>query len=50
MIVTELGVFEFIDKKLYLTELMGDTTLEEIKKQTPASYIVALKAKQSKRK
>ncbi len=45
MVVTELGVFEFIDGKLHLTELIGDTTLEEIKRVTPASYIVALKTK-----
>ena len=43
MLITELGVFEYIDGKLHLTELMGNTTLEEIKKQTPATYIVALK-------
>ena len=43
MIITELGVFEYINGKLHLTELMGNTTLEEIKEQTPATYIVALK-------
>ncbi|WP_121628324.1 3-oxoacid CoA-transferase subunit B [Poseidonibacter antarcticus] len=43
MLITELGVFEYVDGKLHLTELMGNTTLEEIKEQTPATYIVALK-------
>ncbi|WP_283256452.1 3-oxoacid CoA-transferase subunit B [Arcobacter roscoffensis] len=43
MIITELGVFEYIDGKLYLIELMGDTSLEQIKELTPATYTVALK-------
>ncbi|QKE27338.1 3-oxoacid CoA-transferase, B subunit [Arcobacter acticola] len=43
MIITELGVFKFISGKLHLVELIGDTTLEQIKEVTPASYIVALK-------
>jgi acetate CoA/acetoacetate CoA-transferase beta subunit len=43
MIITEMGVFEFIDKKLHLIELMGNTTLEQIKEATQASYIVSLK-------
>ena len=43
MLITELGVFEYVDGKLHLTELIGNTTLEEIKEQTPATYIVALK-------
>lgn len=42
MIITELGVFRFKDGQLYLVELIGDTTLEQIKELTPASYIVAL--------
>lgn len=42
MIITELAVFEFINGKLYLTELMSDVSLEDIKKVTPASYEVAL--------
>lgn len=45
MIVTELGVFEYIDSKLHLTELIGDTTLEQIKAHTPATYVVSLKTK-----
>lgn len=43
MIITELGVFEFIENKLYLTELSKGVSLEEIKSLTPASYEVALK-------
>ncbi len=43
MIITELGVFEYIDGKLHLTELIGDTSLEQIKELTPATYKVALK-------
>jgi len=41
MIITELAVFEFIKGKLYLTELMPDVSLEDVKKVTPASYEVA---------
>lgn len=44
MIITEMGVFEFIDKKLHLTELSQGVSLEDIKALTPANYIVALKA------
>lgn len=43
MIITELGVFEFINGQLHLIELMGNTTLEEIRKVTPASFVVSLK-------
>jgi len=42
MIITELGVFEFKDGKLFLTELSTGVSLEDIKKVTPASYEVAL--------
>lgn len=45
MIITELGVFEFINGKLYLTELSDGVSLEQIKKLTPASYEIALKVK-----
>jgi len=44
MIITEMGVFEFIDGKLYLTEITNGVSLEEIKEVTPASYEVALKS------
>jgi len=43
MIITEMGVFEFIDGELHLTELTPGVSLEEIKEVTPASYKVALK-------
>jgi len=43
MIITEMGVFEFIDGKLTLTELTPGVSLEELKAVTPASYEVALK-------
>ena len=43
MIITEMGVFEFINNKLHLTQLSKGVSLEEIKALTPASYIVALK-------
>lgn len=44
MIITELCVFEFIDKKLVLTELNDGVSLEDVKKVTPASYEVAIKS------
>lgn len=44
MIITELAVFEVRDKKLYLTELMGETTtLEDVKEHTEAEFVVDLK-------
>jgi len=43
MIITEMGVFEFIEGKLVLTELTDGVSLEDIKALTPASYEVALK-------
>ena len=45
MIITEMGVFEFIDGKLCLTEITEGITLDEIKEVTPASYEVRLKNK-----
>ena len=42
MIITELGVFEFIEQTLYLTELAKDVTLEQIKAVTLANYEVKL--------
>jgi len=41
-IITELGVFHFIDGKLHLVELMPGHTLEEIKSQTAAEFIITL--------
>jgi acetate CoA/acetoacetate CoA-transferase beta subunit len=43
MIITEFGVFEFINNELYLTELNVGISLDEIKKLTPATYKIALK-------
>ncbi len=43
MIITELGVFEFMNGKLFLTELTPGVSLEQIKEVTPATYEVALK-------
>jgi len=43
MIITEMGVFEFINGKLVLTELTDGVSLADIKALTPASYEVALK-------
>lgn len=42
MVITDLAVFEFMDGKLILTELLGDTTLEEVKEKTEASFEVKL--------
>ncbi len=43
MIITELGVFEFIEGKLFLTEISEGVTLEQIKELTPADYEVNIK-------
>lgn len=40
MIVTQLAVFKFIDKKLVLTEITPGHTLEEIKEKTGCDFIV----------
>ncbi|WP_419767465.1 3-oxoacid CoA-transferase subunit B [Arcobacter sp.] len=41
MIITEMGVFEFINNELVLIELMQGVTLNDIKEVTPASYKIA---------
>ncbi len=38
MIITDLAVFKFIDKKLTLIELMPGATLEDVKAKTSASF------------
>ncbi|PIB27576.1 3-oxoacid CoA-transferase [Maribacter sp. 4G9] len=43
MVITEKAVFEFIDEKLTLTELMPTATLEEVKEKTSANFEVRLK-------
>lgn len=40
MIITELAVFEVVDKQLKLVELMPDATLEQVRKHTEAEFIV----------
>lgn len=39
-LITEHAVFEFNDDKMYLKELSPVVSLEELKKMTPANYIV----------
>ncbi len=41
VLVTEYALFEFIDGKMILREITSDISLEELKKITPADYIVA---------
>ena len=43
MIITDLGVFEFLSGALTLTEIMPGTTLEELKAKTSASFNVAIR-------
>lgn len=43
MIITDLAVFEFREGKMYLIELMPDTTIEEVREKTEASFIEKLK-------
>lgn len=42
LIVTDLAIFEVIDKKLVLKELMPNVTLEEVKQKTEAHFECAL--------
>lgn len=42
MIVTELAVFEMIDSKLTLTEIMPNSSIELIKEKTEADFVVQL--------
>ncbi|MDM5358316.1 acetate CoA/acetoacetate CoA-transferase beta subunit [Peribacillus sp. B2I2] len=39
MIITELAVFEVIDKQLHLIELMPGVTIEEVRAKTEADFI-----------
>ncbi len=45
MVITDLAVFEFIDGKLTLTELMPGATLDEVAAKTSAAYEVKIGAK-----
>ena len=42
VVVTELAVFRLRGGVLTLTELLGDTTLDEVRVALPAPYAVAL--------
>lgn len=42
-LITDLAVFEFVDGKMYLTELLNGTTEEYLKENTEANYEVKLK-------
>ncbi len=41
MVITTHGVFEFIDGKLTLVELVGGVSLDDIKNTTEADYVVS---------
>lgn len=41
-VITDLAVFEFIDGKLTLIELMPRSSLEDVRAQTRASFTTAL--------
>jgi len=41
MLVTELAVFEYKDKKMILKEVSSDSSLEEVRANTEADFIVA---------
>jgi 3-oxoacid CoA-transferase len=43
MVITDLAVFEFIDGQLTLTELMPWATLEQVRRQTSALFVEALR-------
>lgn len=38
MVITDLAVFEYINEKLALTELMPGATLEEVREKTEADF------------
>ena len=42
MVITDKAVFEFVDGKLTLTELMPGTTLEDVRATTGARFVEAL--------
>lgn len=42
MVITDLAVFKYIDKKLTLIELMPGATLEEVREKTEANFIEQL--------
>ena len=42
VIVTELSVFRLVDGALRLTELLGGSTVDDVKDVTDAPFVVAL--------
>ena len=44
-VVTDLGVFRLMDGVLTLTELLGDTELEDVAAAVSAAYEIALEAR-----
>ncbi|MCI4668207.1 MAG: 3-oxoacid CoA-transferase [Bacteroidia bacterium] len=44
MVITDLGVFKYIDGKLTLVELMPGASLEEVQAKTAANFVVKLDA------
>ena len=42
VVVTELGVFRFVEETLVLTELLGGATLEDVERVSEARYTVEL--------
>ncbi|MEI7342726.1 3-oxoacid CoA-transferase subunit B [Pectobacterium brasiliense] len=41
MVVTELAVFQFIDRQMVLTEISPDITVDELRQKTEANFIVS---------
>ena len=41
-VITDMAVFEFVDKTLVLKEIMPDHTLDEVRAQTSASFVTEL--------
>ena len=44
-LVTEMAVFEFVDRKMILTEIAPDVSLEQVKASTLANYTISPKLK-----
>ena len=42
MVITDLALFEFIEGQLTLTGLMGEATIEEVKKKTAAGFAIRM--------
>lgn len=48
LLITEFAVFSFENKRMILTEINSEITLEKIKQITPAEYVVSQQLKQIK--